>query len=65
MKKIEKPKLYDVKILKWNVSNFSVEFEKGDEVQIVCIGERGYDLMMVDSGDTFKIVECGWDLFEE
>lgn len=62
MRKIELPKLNDVKILKKNISNFSVELEKGDEVQIVGIGDRGYDLMEVSSGST--IFECGWDLFE-
>lgn len=51
-----------MKILKKSVSNFSVEFEEGDEVQIIGIGERGYDLMEVSSGST--IFECGWDLFE-
>lgn len=61
MKKIEEPKMYDVKILKKEVSNFSVTLEEGDEVQIVGIGERGYDLMEVDSGNT--VSECGWDLF--
>ena len=63
MKQINKTELYDVKILKKNVSNFSVEFEKGDQVQIIGIGERGYDLMEVDSGNT--VFECGWDLFGE
>lgn len=63
MKKIERPKLHDIKILKKNISNLSVEFEKGDEVQIVAIGDRGYDLMEVSSGSV--ICECGWDLFED
>lgn len=62
MIKNESPKVLDVKTLKRNVSNLSVEFEKGDEVQIIGIGERGYDLMEVSSGCT--IFECGWDLFE-
>lgn len=63
MKVTKQPEIYDVKILKKNVSNFTVEFEKGDEVQIIGIGERGYDLMEVGSGKT--IIECGWDLFED
>lgn len=62
MKIKDNPKLYDVKVLKRDVSNMNVKFEKGDNVQIVGIGERGYDLMEVDSGHT--IFECGWDLFE-
>ncbi|CAF1916261.1 hypothetical protein [Bacillus subtilis] len=62
MKRIENPKLNDVKILKKDVSSFAVELEKGDKVQIIGIGERGYDLKYVDSGEVVK--ECGWDLFE-
>lgn len=38
------------------------EFEEGDEVQVIGIGERGYNLMEVSSG--MAICECGWDLFE-
>lgn len=63
MKKLNTPKLNDVKTLKKNLSTFSVEFEKGDEVQIIGIGERGYDLMAVDSGHV--MFECGWDIFEQ
>lgn len=63
MIKIEGPKVLDVKTLKRNVSNLSVILEKGDEVQIIGIGERGYDIMEVSSGST--VFECGWDLFED
>lgn len=63
MIKIEGPKVLDVKTLKRNVSNLSVILEKGDEVQIIGIGERGYDIMEVSSGIT--VFECGWDLFED
>lgn len=63
MKKINNPKLHDIKTLKKNISCFGIEFEKGDEVEILSIGERGYDLMEVTSGK--RIIECGWDLFQE
>lgn len=63
MKIIKKPKLHDVKTLKRNISLFTVEFEIGDQVEIIGIGERGYDLKEVSSGRT--VLECGWDLFEE
>lgn len=63
MKTIQKPKIDDVKTLKKNVSNFSCELEKGDKVKIIGIGERGYDLLEVNSGA--KLRECGWDLFEQ
>lgn len=62
MKRIENPKLNDVKILKKDVSSFAVELEKGDEVQIIGIGERGYDLKHLASGEVVN--ECGWDLFQ-
>ncbi|AVM24288.1 hypothetical protein [Bacillus pumilus] len=61
MKKAENLKLNDVKILRKDVSNFTVELEKGDEVQIIGIGERGYDLKHLASGEIVN--ECGWDLF--
>ena len=63
MKKIESQKLHGVKILKKNISNFALEFEEGDEVQIIGIGERGCDSMEVSSGTV--IYECGWDIFKE
>ncbi|MEV9652453.1 hypothetical protein [Bacillus aerius] len=62
MKRIENPKLNDVKILKKEVSNFAVELEIGDEVQIIGVGERGYDLKHLASGEVVN--ECGWDIFE-
>lgn len=61
MKKFESPKNGDIKILKVSVSSFSVELEKGDTVEIIGIGERGYDLKHVGSEEVVK--ECGWDLF--
>ncbi|UZD72298.1 hypothetical protein [Bacillus siamensis] len=61
MKRIEQPKINDIKTLKENISNFTVELERGDTVQIIDIGERGYDLRHVDSGEVLR--ECGWDLF--
>lgn len=58
----QKPKVNDIKILKENLSTFSVELEKGDQVKVIGIGERGYDLEHVESGQ--KLIECGWDIFE-
>ena len=52
----------DLRTLKKEIANIHIVFEKGDKVEIVGKGERGYDLKHVDSGDVIR--EAGWDLFE-
>jgi len=60
---IQQTKIGDVKVLKKSVSNFLVTLEVGDQVEIIGIGERGYNLKELTSGTV--VLECGWDLFEE
>lgn len=60
---VSKIEVGDVKKLKVSVSNFATELEPGDEVKVIDIGERGYDLMHVDSGHVVR--ECGWDIFKD
>ena len=62
MKRIEHSKIGDIKVLKREIRNFSVVLEKGDKVEIIGKGERGFDIKHIDSG--YKILECGWDIFE-
>lgn len=54
------PAVGDKMILERDVSSLSKVFKKGDEVEIVSIGERGYDLRQ---GNNVKC-GCGWDIFE-
>ena len=62
MKRIENPKIGDIRVLKREIRNFSVILEIGDKVEIIGKGERGYDIRHIDSG--YKLLECGWDIFE-
>lgn len=52
-----------IKTLKSDVGSLLVRLKKGDKVQIIGIGDRGYDLKGVTSDG--KVIACGWDLFEE
>ncbi|WCS67929.1 hypothetical protein Goe26_00170 [Bacillus phage vB_BsuM-Goe26] len=60
MKELTKPSIGDRRILKQDIGSLAKVFEKGDEVKIIAIGERGYDLKQGDS----VMCECGWDIFE-
>lgn len=62
--KINAPKVAvgDKKVLKVEFHFPHVTFEKGDVVEVIGIGERGYDIVEVNTGT--RLVECGWDIFE-
>lgn len=62
MKKNEDIKLGDVKVLKKRVGSVVMDFEKGDQVKIVAITDKGYDLMEINSGVIIR--ECGWPHFK-
>jgi hypothetical protein len=52
----------NIQTLKKDVSTMSGTITKGSQVQIVGIGDRGYEIKDIDSGVVF--IECGYDLFE-
>lgn len=49
--------------LKRDVRNVYGTIEKGSEVIVTGLGQRGYSIRDAESGQTS--IECGFDLFEE
>ncbi|WCS68158.1 hypothetical protein Goe21_00480 [Bacillus phage vB_BsuM-Goe21] len=55
-------KIGDIKILKKDIDTLFCIIEKGDKVEVMGIGERGYDIKEVITGA--RAIECGFDIFE-
>ena len=56
------PKVGERVITTRNLNNFAGYMEKGSEVTVIGIGERGYD---IEDDEENQILECGWDCIKQ